>query len=117
MRQSRIRSIRRQRNISGTKVAEMLGISAQYYYEIERGKKNLSAEMAARLAEIFEVTTDYLLGRIDTSQKVKTFNQIIGIDKEVWELAKEIQKLNSRDREVAKNYGKSYAQIRKKGVI
>jgi transcriptional regulator with XRE-family HTH domain len=39
MKQSRIRLIRRQRNISGTKVAEMLGISAQYYYEIERGKK------------------------------------------------------------------------------
>jgi transcriptional regulator with XRE-family HTH domain len=62
---SRIRSIRRQKDMSGTKVAEMLGISAQYYYDIEKGKRNLSAEMAARLAEIFGVTTDYLLGRTD----------------------------------------------------
>jgi transcriptional regulator with XRE-family HTH domain len=62
---SRIRSIRRQKDLSGTKVAEMLGISAQYYYDIEKGKRNLSAEMAARLAEIFGVTTDYLLGRTD----------------------------------------------------
>lgn len=65
MEKSRIRTIRRQKDLSGTKVAEMLGISAQYYYDIEKGKRNLSAEMAARLAEIFGVTTDYLLGRTD----------------------------------------------------
>ena len=65
MEKSRIRSIRRQKDISGTKVAEMLGISAQYYYDIEKGKRNLSAEMAAKLADIFEVSTDYLLGKTD----------------------------------------------------
>ncbi|WP_199426272.1 helix-turn-helix domain-containing protein [Thermaerobacillus caldiproteolyticus] len=72
MEKSRIRSIRRQKDISGTKVAEMLGISAQYYYDIEKGKRNLSAEMAARLAEIFGVTTDYLLGRTDELSPNKT---------------------------------------------
>jgi transcriptional regulator with XRE-family HTH domain len=114
MKQSRTRLIRRQKDISGIKIAEMLGISAQYYYDIEKGKRNLSAEMAARLAEIFGVTTDYLLGRTDTSQEIKTFNQIIGIDKEALDLAKEIQKLNSRDRELLKIMVKAMRKYEKK---
>ncbi|GEM_PF-760962 len=51
--------------MSGTDVAKRLNITSQYYYEIERGKKRMSGEMAARLAEMFGVTTDYLLGRSD----------------------------------------------------
>ena len=50
------------RNISGTKIAKELNITPTYFYEIERGKKRLSAEMAAKLAAIFDVTIDYLLG-------------------------------------------------------
>jgi transcriptional regulator with XRE-family HTH domain len=65
MNQSRIRLIRKQKDFSGTKIAQILGISAQYYYDIEKGKRNLSAEMAAKLADIFEVSTDYLLGKTD----------------------------------------------------
>ncbi|MDB5053258.1 MAG: ansR3 [Bacilli bacterium] len=60
--ENRVREVRREKNIPGTEVAELLNITPQYYYEIERGKKRLSAEMAARLAEYFGVTVDYLLG-------------------------------------------------------
>lgn len=60
---TRIRAIRREREMSGVQVAKKLGISAQYYYDIEKGKRNLSAEMANKLADILGVSTDYLLGR------------------------------------------------------
>lgn len=63
MSESRIRSIRKARKISGTAVAKELGISPQHYYDIEKGKNGLSAENAVKLAEIFEVPLDYLLGR------------------------------------------------------
>ncbi|RFB31994.1 helix-turn-helix domain-containing protein [Brevibacillus sp. VP] len=53
------------KKLSGIAMAKALGISPQYYYEIERGEKNLSADMAGQLAEIFNVTTDYLLGKTD----------------------------------------------------
>lgn len=61
----RIREVRRQKDISGTEVAEKLGISAQYYYNIERGKRNLSAEIAVELSKLFGVSSDYLLGLTD----------------------------------------------------
>jgi transcriptional regulator with XRE-family HTH domain len=63
--ESRLRKIRKERKLPGTEVAKRLNITSQYYYEIERGKKRMSAAMAARLAEMFGVTTDYLLGRSD----------------------------------------------------
>jgi|GEM_PF-857175 len=75
----RIRKIRRERDLSGTEIARKLGISAQYYYSIERGQRNLSADLAVSLAEIFNVSVDYLLGRDDnpevpSSDKTKNAN-------------------------------------------
>lgn len=58
----RIRKLRRSLDLTGADVAEKLGISTQYYYNIERGRRKLSAEMALKLAEIFGVSLDYLLG-------------------------------------------------------
>lgn len=92
---SRIRSIRRQKDISGTKVAEMLGISAQYYYDIEKGKRNLSAEMAAKLADIFEVSTDYLLGKTDDPSPNSKWDSKLPelTEKEERDIAKDLQRI------------------------
>lgn len=59
----RIRKTRRFLDLTGAEVAEKLGISTQYYYNIERGRRNLSAELAMKLADIFDVSLDYLLGK------------------------------------------------------
>lgn len=61
----RIRDLRKNKGVSGTFVADKLGISPQYYYDIERGKKKLSAKMVSEIADIFETNTEYLLGRSD----------------------------------------------------
>lgn len=58
----RIRGTRKMRKMSGTEVASKLGISPQYYYDIEKGKKGLSADNALKLADIFNVTLEFLLG-------------------------------------------------------
>lgn len=63
---TRIREIRKALRRSGTEVANKLGISSPYYYDIEKGKRNLNAELAVKLAEIFGVSVDYLLGVDDT---------------------------------------------------
>ncbi|MED3735886.1 helix-turn-helix domain-containing protein [Virgibacillus pantothenticus] len=58
---NRIREIRQQKKISGTKIAKQLGISAQYFYDIEKGERNLSAELAVKIADILGVSVSYLL--------------------------------------------------------
>lgn len=61
----RIREIREAKKLSGIEVAQNLNISPQYYYDIEKGKRNLSADIASKLASYFDVSIDYLLGRTD----------------------------------------------------
>lgn len=62
---SRVRRLRKERNLSGIKVAEKLDITPQYYYDIEKGERRLTTEIASKLADILETTTDYLLGKTD----------------------------------------------------
>lgn len=59
---SRIREIRKEKGMTGVEIAKRLNITPTYYYEIERGKKRLSADIAVELAKIFNVSADYLLG-------------------------------------------------------
>lgn len=72
MNSSRIRTIRRDKNLSGTRVAAQLGITPQYYYDIEKGLRNLSADMALSLAKLFDVSVDYLLARTEVTGNSET---------------------------------------------
>lgn len=51
-------------------VAEKLGILQQTYYKYESGKVTPSAEFVLGLANAYDVTTDYLLGRSNTPRPV-----------------------------------------------
>ncbi|AQT84136.1 HTH-type transcriptional regulator ImmR [Paenibacillus larvae subsp. larvae] len=62
---NRIRELRKRNNMSGAELSSKLRISTQYLYDIERGKRTLSADMASKLSEIFNTTTDYLLRKTD----------------------------------------------------
>jgi transcriptional regulator with XRE-family HTH domain len=99
---NRLREIRKERNISGVRVAEILNITPQYYYEIERGKKRLSAEMATKLANFFNVSLDYLLGRTDdpnsesTSATINRSNNLPSLTpKEELDIARDLEKMIS----------------------
>lgn len=59
---NRVRELREAQKISGPKLAEMLNISPQYLYDLEKGERRLNEELIARLTRIFNVTADYLLG-------------------------------------------------------
>lgn len=65
---SRIREIRESLKMSGTRVAKQLNITPQYYYDIERGKRGLSAEIVSQLVDIFHVSADYLLGKSEYNE-------------------------------------------------
>lgn len=72
----KLREIRVQRGLSGYKVAEILRISPQYYYEIERGEKKLSAEMVAELASFYDVTMEDLLTNVEaTGDRAKSIEE------------------------------------------
>ena len=55
--------IREQRNLSQKSVADYLGITSQAYGYYERGERNPGTENLRKLANYFDVTVDFLLGR------------------------------------------------------
>lgn len=59
---NRIRELRRQRGISASKLAEMLHITPKHLYDLETGKRRLHEDVLTQLAQIFNVSIDYLLG-------------------------------------------------------
>ena len=59
----RLRSVREQRNLSQKQVADYLGITSQAYGYYERGERNPGSDNLRKLANYFDVSVDYLLGR------------------------------------------------------
>lgn len=58
-----LKDIRAKRNYTQQYVADYLGCSAVVYSRYETGVRQPSIEMLLKMAELFGVTVDYLLGR------------------------------------------------------
>lgn len=66
--ENRLKELRKKNKMSGIAVARELGITPQYYYDIEKGERRLTTEIAGRLAEILRTTVDYLIGVTDINK-------------------------------------------------
>ena len=62
-----IKRARESARLTQTQAAEALGISDGTYKNYEQGKREPKFELLCQIADLFHVTTDYLLGR-DTGE-------------------------------------------------
>lgn len=67
----RIRDLRKQKRMSQTELAKSAGVSQTTVTAWENNKAEPSSSAIAQLADIFNVTTDYLLGRPDKQETKK----------------------------------------------
>ena len=67
----KIRDLRKQKRMSQTELAKSAGVSQTTVTAWETGKAEPSSSAVARLADIFNVTTDYLLGRPNKQETKK----------------------------------------------
>ncbi len=58
-----LKKAREKANMTQAQVAQKLGITSVAYQNYEYGKREPNNELLLRLADMFHVTTDYLLGR------------------------------------------------------
>ncbi len=65
MRGDRFRNLRINRGYTHEELAEMLGLSQKQIWRYEAEKTEPSGKILARIAEVFNVSTDYLLGITD----------------------------------------------------
>lgn len=59
----RLRDMRTDRDLLQKDIAEVLGIAQTVYSRYERGAQTIPLEHLIKLADYYQVSTDYLLGR------------------------------------------------------
>lgn len=67
----RLRGLRTDRNIMAKTVADTLGISYRNYQRYERGEMDTPSSKLLALADFFNVSIDYLVGRTDNPQVMR----------------------------------------------
>lgn len=71
MKFQRIQDLRIDSDLSQKKIGEILHISQRSYSHYETGSRNIPIEMLIRLADYYDTTIDYLVGRTDNKETIK----------------------------------------------
>ncbi len=88
----RIRDLREDNDLYQRQVAKQLGIDQSTYSNYESGRINVPLDMVIRLADLYKVNIDYLLGRTSISRMIPKKYQS-------FRLANTIHKINLPDEE------------------
>ena len=72
----RLKNLRKQAHLTQTEVAEKLGISQQAYASWERGIKKPTQDNLVKIAQILNVSIDYLIGNSDESVKADELENV-----------------------------------------
>lgn len=73
-----IKILRTEKNLSQEELAKQIHVTQTMISQLEKGKKQPSKEVAESLADFFEVTLDYLLGRTAERNNSYFANNISG---------------------------------------
>lgn len=71
MKFQRNQDLRIDSDLSQKKIGEILHISQRSYSHYETGSRNIPIEMLIRLADYYDTTIDYLVGRTDNKEPIK----------------------------------------------
>ena len=74
---NRIRQLRKERGLSITKLAESIGISYQSLQRYEAGKRDPGIQVLIKLADYFNVSVDYLIGREPKNKTIRSYHYYI----------------------------------------
>lgn len=71
MKYQRIQDLRIDSDLSQREISEILHISQRSYSHYETGTRGIPTEMLIRIADYYNISIDYLLGRTDNKEMVK----------------------------------------------
>ncbi len=70
----RLKELRQESKLSQQEIASILEIRQQQYSRYESGTRELPIHLLVKLADFYEVSTDYLLGRSDEARAEQNEN-------------------------------------------
>lgn len=65
----RLKDLREDHDYTQTELASMLGISQRGYSHYEKGDNDIPTEILIKLSEIYQTSTDYILGLSNQRKK------------------------------------------------
>ena len=71
MKYQRIEDLRIDSDLSQKQISEVLHISQRSYSHYETGTRGIPVEMLIKLADYYDTSIDYLVGRTDNKRPVK----------------------------------------------
>lgn len=77
----RIRELREDNDKTQKEIACFLGMKQPQYYRYENGLRDIPCDILVRLANYYDVSTDYLLGRTDNPVPVSFHETTAARDK------------------------------------
>lgn len=93
----RIKQLREEKGISQRALAKKVGASAKAVNFWESGKVEPSAKFICALADVFECTCDYILGRSDDLGNVNVMRELNDKEKLVLKLYSELDTSQSKE--------------------
>ena len=99
----RIRDLREKSGFTQEYVGEKLGISPQVYASYEKNRLKLSAGQVIELAELFHVSTDYILGKGLGVESLFPDSEFVG-DVSYEKLLRALMRLDGKGREQLLKY-------------
>ena len=72
----RIKELRIEKGWTGIKMSTKIGVDQSYYSKIEKGKHEIKLEKLYEIADIFNVSLDYLTARTN-KKEIDKFSSII----------------------------------------
>ena len=101
----RLKKLRKEGKLTQKDIATFLNISQPAYQQFESGKKKMNLETMEKLADYFNVSTDYLLGKTDFPDPDLEVDIDNAIDNSV---AYDGTPITDNDREIIKDFLKDY---------
>ena len=71
----RLRDLREDSDMNQTQFAKILGMSQTGYSKYETGENDIPTEILIKIADYYNTSTDYLLGRTDQKQPYPSTKQ------------------------------------------
>ena len=94
----RIRDIRNDRGLTQKQIAEILHVSQNTYSQYEIGTSRFPLDVVVKLAEFYDVTTDYLLGRTEYRCPPEALRRRVAIDFTVQDIINTVLELKPEAR-------------------
>lgn len=67
----RLRDIREDHDLTQRQMAAILGMPRPQYNRYEQGLRDIPTTVLIQLADLYETSTDYLLGRTDDAETIR----------------------------------------------